>query len=132
MSKTLADIFGWEEGAVYKVGELYYSVVGENLYYFKDFESPRIKTNQNIIIDLLELVNEAERVEHKKYYLKHKFLDREGVNYLNYNYSTDRLYIIGRTETRYYQTEFTEDEIEEIEAAGFNLCNFERVEVKDE
>mgnify|MGYP001213363432 CR=1 FL=1 len=72
MPMTLADILGWEEEAVYKVGELYYSIVGENLYYFKDFGYPRIK-----IIDLLELVNEAEKVEPKKYYLKHKYL-REG------------------------------------------------------
>lgn len=133
MSKTLADMLGWEEGAVYKFGELYYSVVGENLYYFKDFESPRIKTNQDIIIDLLELVNEAEKVEPKKYYLKHKFLYGEGLSYLNYNYASEKLCLMGQQETYGYtygyQTQFTDDEIEEIEATGFDLCNFEKVEV---
>ena len=134
MSKSLADILGWEEGATYKVGGLYYSVVGENLYYFKDFESSRIKTNQNIIIDLLELVNEAERVEPKKYCLKHKFLYKEGLNYLNLcidgtygTYSMNDIF-----ESSCFKTQFTDKEIEEIEASGFDLCNFERVEVEND
>ena len=142
MSKTLADIFGWEEGASYKVGELYYSVVGENLYYFKDFDSPRIKTNQDIIIDLLELVNEAERVEPKRYYLKHKFLGSEDFNYLNLRidgtYSIIDILESSAVKTQFtdsesvFKTKFTEEEIEKIEASGFDLCNFEKVEVEDE
>ena len=128
MSKTLAEILGWEEGAVYKFGELYYSIKGENLYYFKDFESPRIKTNQNIIIDLLELANEAEKVEPKKYYLRHRFLDGEGLNYLNLR--IDGKYNINDIcESKSFKTSFTDKEIEEIETTGFDLCNFERVEV---
>ena len=132
MSKSLADILGWEEGAVYKVGELYYSVVGEKLYYFKDFDSPRIKTNQDIIIDLLELVNEAEKVEPKKYYLRHKFLGSPWGDYLNYKNTTNRLYLLDIYDTVDYKSKFTEDEIKEIEATGFDLCNFEKVEVEDE
>ena len=132
MSKSLADILGWEEGATYKVGELYYSVVGVNLYYFKDFDSPRIKTNQDIIIDLLELVNEAEKVEPKKYYLKHKFLGHLFGTYLNYKYSTGEFCRSNTEEAAICQTQFTDSEIEEIEARGFDLCNYEKVEVEDE
>ena len=132
MSKSLADILGWEEGAVYKVEGLYYSIVGVNLYYFKDFDSPRIKTNQDIIIDLLELVNEAEKVEPKKYYLRHKFLGSPWGDYLNYKNTTNRLYLLDIYDTVDYKSKFTEDEIKEIEATGFDLCNFEKVEVEDE
>ena len=136
MSKTLADILGWEEGATYKLEGLYYSVVGEKLYYFKDFESSRIKTNQDIIIDcsdFLELANEAERIELKKYYLRHKFLGEGGDSYLNYNYDRDKLCLMGMIETPNYQTQFTDDAIEEMEATiGFDLCNFEKVEVEED
>ena len=132
MSKTLADILGWEEGATYKFEELYYSVVGENLYYFKDFDSPRIKTNQNIIIDLLELVNEAERVEPKKYYLRHKFLGSLGYNFLNYFINGNDYIINDRCSGDSFKSEFTDMEIKKIEASGFDLCNFEKVEVENE
>ena len=131
MSKTLADILGWEEGATYKVGELYYSIVGENLYYFKDFESSRIKTNQNTIIDLLELANEAEKVEPKKYYLRHKFLGSKDFNYLNLR--IDGTYSINSvSETSSFKTSFNDKEIEKIEASGFDLCNFEKEEVEND
>ena len=132
MSKTLADILGWEEGATYKVRGLYYSIVGENLYYFKNFESPRIKTNQDIIIDLLELANEAEKVELKKYYLRHKFLGSEGFNYLNYYFLQDKLFLSYKRGTPDYQTQFTDRKIKEIEATGLDLCNFEKVAEEDE
>ena len=132
MSKTLAEILGWEEGATYKVGELYYSVVGVNLYYFKDFDSPHIKTNQDIIIDLLELVNEAEKVEPKKYYLKHKYLGAERFAYLNYSHEFKDFELETKSFEDNYQTKFTEEEIKEIEEKGFDLTNFERVEVEDE
>ena len=132
MNKTLADILGWEEGATYKVGELYYSIVGANLYYFKDFESSRIKTNQDIIIDLLELVNEAERVEPKKYYLKHKFLGIERYAYLNYGHIGKDFELNSKSFVDNIQTQFTEEEIEEIEASGFDLRNFERIEVEND
>ena len=130
MSKTLAEILGWEEGAVYKVGELYYSIKGVNLYYFKDFESSFVKKDQNIITYLLELVNEAWRVEPKKYYLKHKFLNDEGFNYLNYDFPMDLFYLSGNVDAP--QTQFTDRKIKKIEATGFDLCNFEKVEVEDE
>ena len=132
MSKKLAEILGWEEGATYKVGELYYSVVGVNLYYFKDFESPRIKFYQATIIDLLDLVNEAEKVEPKKYYLRHKFLGSPWGDYLNYKNTTNRLYLLDIYDTVDYKSKFTEDEIEEIEATGFDLSNFEKVEVEND
>ena len=132
MSKSLADILGWEEGAVYKVRGLYYSVVGVNLYYFKDFESPRIKFYQDTIIDLLDLVNEAERVEPKKYYLKHKYLRKEGTNYLGLNTYYNCLDVEYPDEGEFRKTQFTEDEIENLEASGFDLCNFEKVEVEND
>ena len=129
---TLADILGWEEGVTYKVGGLYYLVVGENLYYFKDFGSPLIKTNQNIIIDLLELANEAEKVEPKKYYLKHKYLRKEGTNYLGLDTYHNRLDVAYPVEGELRKTKFTEEDIEKIEATGFDLRNFEKEEVEDE
>ena len=99
---------------------------------FKDFGYPRIKTNQNIIIDLLELVNEAEKVEPKKYYLKHKYLRKEGTNYLGLNTYYNCLDVEYPDEGEFRKTQFTEDEIENLEASGFDLKNFERVEVEDE
>ena len=72
----------------------------------------------------------AEKVEPKKYYLKHKFLGSEGFNYLNYYFLQDKLFLSYKRGTSDYQTKFTDKEIEEIEASGFDLCNFEKVEVE--
>ena len=71
-------------------------------------------------------------VEPKKYYLKHKFLGEGLDSYLNYNYDRDKLCLMGIIETPNHQTEFTDDAIEEIEALGFDLRNFERIEVEED
>ena len=109
-----------------------YAELGRMIIWYKDcgaFE----ETKDNLInlyskiIDILD-----KEKEPKKYYLKHKFLGEGLDSYLNYNYDRDKLCLMGMIETPNYQTEFTDDAIEEIEALGFDLRNFERVEVEDE
>ena len=132
MSKTLAEVLGWEEGAVYrynnrflkmKNGFLFTSLTGDDGDWYFD--------NTTIANDMAYL-QKAIKIEPKKYYLKHKFLNEEGLDYLNRNSSTNTVFLSIKRQTPGCQTKFTDIEIKEIEARGFNLCNFEEVEVEDE
>ena len=132
MSKSLAEILGWEEGAVYrynnrflkiKHGLLLSSLTREEGDWCVDWT---VKVN-----DVFCCLKEAIKVEPKKYYLKHRFLDSEGVNYLNLR--IDGKYSINDIcESKSFKTKFTEEEIKKIEEKGFDLTNFEKVEVEDE
>ena len=54
-----------------------------------------------------------------------------GSLYLNCRSDSERYFIDDKTESDSYKTQFTEKEIEEIEAKGFDLRNFERIEVEE-
>ena len=127
----LTQCLDWEEGAVYRYdnrflrinhGLLLSSLTGEEGDWYVD---STVKLNDVFFL------KEAIKVESKKYYLKHKFLNGEGINYLNLH--INGTYSINDTfETSAVKTSFNDKEIEEIEATGFDLCNFEKVEIEDE
>lgn len=138
MSKiTLAEFLGWKEDTEYKYEGMVYKVIGTDLIVNVDglYQWERVNEGDIKIHELGKLSEEAERVESKKYYLKHKFLGREGFNFLNYfrrSKTQAYLRLLSREETYRSRTKFTDKEIEEIKATGFDLCNFERVEVEDD
>lgn len=131
MSKiTLAEFLGWEEDTEYEYEGRFYKVIGTDLVVNNIdglYPWERVNDEDIKIHELWKLSEEAERVEPKKYHLKHKFLGEGLDSYLNYNYDRDKLCLMGMIETPNYQTQFTDDEIEEIEATGFDLRNFEKV-----
>ena len=108
-----------------------YAELGRMIIWYKDCGASE-ETKDNLInlyskiIDILD-----KEKEPKKYYLRHRSLDSEGVNYLNLR--IDGKYSINDIcESKSFKTSFNDKEIEEIEALGFDLCNFEKVEVEDE
>ena len=129
MEMTLAEFLGWEENVEYRRGGNIFKVDGNHLM---DLRSNDYWGNTCCETwELIELRN-AVRVKPKpkKYYLKHKFLGSEDFNYLNYLSASGRFCLLGLLENYDYKTKFTEEEIKEIEEKGFDLTNFERIEVK--
>lgn len=126
---TLTEFLGWEEDTEYEYEGRFYKVIGTNLVVNNIdglYPWERVNDEDIKIHELWKLSEEAERVEPKKYYLKHKFLDNEDGNYLNL--FIDETYSIADIfESETVKTSFTEDEIKEIEALGFDLRNFKKV-----
>lgn len=73
-----------------------------------------------------------ERVEIKKYYLRHRWMEEvEGNNYLNYG-NNGRYFISNNAELEGYQTKFAQKEIEEIkEKLNTDLSDFAQIEVEE-
>lgn len=131
MSKSLADILGWEEGAVYRYNNKFFKIKHGLLVSSLTGKQNSWHVDWGVEVNSIFYLKEAIKIKPKKYYLKHKYLREEGFNYLNLR--IDGTYSIkGVFESSSFKTQFTDREIEEIEASGFNLCNFERVEVEDE
>ena len=131
MSKSLADILGWEEGAIYKYGSRFCKIEHGLLVSSLTRGQDAWYLDVSILLNELPYLMEATKVEPKEYYLKHRFLEKEGVNYLNLHIN-GTCSINDTFETSAVKTSFNDKEIEEIEATGFDLCNFEKVEVEDE
>lgn len=76
-----------------------------------------------------------DRVEEKKFYLKHRWLVQAGdykTGFLNYGTCNDILFINSEHHTNYVKTQFTLKEIEEIkEKFDTDLADFELVEVEE-
>ena len=79
-------------------------------------------------IELVETPIE-ERKPEKKYYLKHKYIFSNG--FLSYYPRNNIFSLESREEAVDWITQFTEKEIEEIEAKGFDLRNFARIEAEE-
>ena len=75
-----------------------------------------------------------DREEEKKFYLEHRWLDRENeANYLNFEISEFDYSLDSKPEVSWAKTKFTLKEIEEIkEKFDTDLADFELVEVVDE
>ena len=131
MSKSLADVLGWEEGAIYKYGSRFCKIENDMLLSSLTRRQDVWYLDVSILLNELAYLMEATKMEPKKYYLKHRFLEKEGVNYLN-QLSSGSFDLVTSVDSDIFKTKFTEDEIEEIEARGFDLRNFEKVEVEDE
>ena len=126
MSKTLADILGWEEGATYKYCGRFFKIRHDMLLSSITGEQDAWHLDTSVVLNELSYLTEAHKVETREYYLKHKFLGREGFNYVN-QLSSGILNLMNKTGSDNFKTQFTEDEIKEIEASGFDLRNFEKV-----
>lgn len=128
----LAEFLGWEENVEYRSrGGTTFKVDGNHLM---DLRSNDYWGNTCCETwELIELRN-AVRVkpEPKKYYLRHKYLDIEEFSYLNYKVITKDFELETKCCGGNFQTQFTEEEIKEIEKTGFDLSDFEKVEVEDD
>lgn len=73
----------------------------------------------------------SERENGKKYYLRHRFLEFDNFNYLNREYGYEELSLNSKTQLG-KQTQFTQDEIDEIkEKYNTDLKDFEIIEVEE-
>ena len=109
-----------------------YAELGRMIIWYKDCGASE-ETKDNLInlyskiIDILD-----KEKEPKRYYLKHKFIGRHSRGHLNHEHPDGVFYVSNADETTSFQTKFTEEEINEIEATGFDLSNYEKVEVEDD
>ena len=132
MEMTLAEFLGWEENETYRTyrleGFIEHKVVGNKLLArVNDNEWEETEYSLGLLV---WFVKYSIKVEPKKYYLRHKYLDIEQYSYLNYNQVVKVYELNSQSDEDNYQTQFTEEEIKEIEEKGFDLTNFERIEVR--
>ena len=74
-----------------------------------------------------------EREEEKKYYLRHKWLTNNNLNYLNLYIIKNEYDLESNSNLECFKTQFTKAEIEEIkERFNTSLDDFEQIQVKDE
>ena len=74
-----------------------------------------------------------ERQEEKKYYLKHRFLDSQQTDYLNFSREIGLFKLSTMEHYDNKQTQFTQKEIDEIkEKCNTDLKDFEIIEVEEE
>lgn len=74
-----------------------------------------------------------EREEEKKYYLRHKWLANNNLNYLNLYITKNEYDLESNSNLECFKTQFTKAEIEEIkERFNTSLDDFEQIQVKDE
>lgn len=73
-----------------------------------------------------------DREEEKKYYLRHKWLDSDRWNYLNFYITDDSCELSDKPSGKTCKTQFTQKEIDEIkERFNTNLEDFEQIPVED-
>ena len=73
----------------------------------------------------------SEREEEKKYYLRHRFLEVDFFNYVNRDYGFPELYLNSKAQIAGKQTQFTQEEIDEIKKRyNTDLKDFEQIEVE--
>lgn len=74
-----------------------------------------------------------ERKMGQKFYLRHKFLDRdEDVGYININVSTGSMFLSDRRDGEFLETQFTQEKIEEIKKEyNTDLKDFEIILVEE-
>ena len=100
-----------------------------SMYYFN--EKPRVE----MLEALCELSKTPfeERQEEKKYYLKHRFLDSQQTDYLNFSREIGLFKLSTMEHYDNKQTQFTQKEIDEIkEKCNTDLKDFEIIEVEEE
>ena len=131
MSKiTLAEFLGWEDEHLYEYNGQILKTLNNKLLAVLDFGSHYVKWgfSELQINELCELRN-ANKLDIPKYNLKYK--DKSNPTYFNYDFNGN--FMIGtKTGLGEFKTKFRTCEIEEIEASGFDLRNFEKVEVEDD
>ena len=127
----LTQCLDWEEGAVYRYNNRFFKIKHGLLVSSLTGKQNSWHVDWGVGVNEVFYLREATKIEPKKYYLKHKFLGSEDFNYLNLCgngvYTINDYYCNGN-----FKTKFTNEDIEELEATGFDLCNFGKVEVEDE
>ena len=72
------------------------------------------------------------REEPKKYYLKHKWIETEDCNYLNFIVKDNNYILYSQNHNKIYKTTFTQKEIDEIKKKyNTDLNDFEVIEVEE-
>ena len=90
------------------------------------------KLRQDLLDVLYELASTPlnERKDVKRYMLKHRFLGSTFMNYLTYHANNGRLTLSMDTSSGLKQTQFTQEEIEEIKKKySTDLSDFKQIEV---
>ena len=97
----------------------------ENTVYFDISECDR---NDLMMIDLARNVGATsliKRHDYKRVILQHKYLCKDGKNYLIYDIKSDTICLGSRIMTENYKSEFTEKEIEKLRVSkGLNVGDF--------
>lgn len=95
-------------------------------------------TDVTKIYSLFKLIMEytntpvEDREEEKKYWLEHRFLESDPLKYLNFNSEIGIFKLNTITQSENSQTQFTQEEIDEIkERYNTTLDDFEQTEVKE-
>lgn len=109
------------------IGKIYSKVIFIN----NDICRPEDFVVIKAAVELAETPPE-EREKEKKYYLKHRFLENGNCRYLNYDKEFQELYLNDRAQFGEIQTQFTQEEIDEIkEKYDTTLGDFEIIEVEE-
>ena len=96
------------------------------------YQWERVNEGDIKIHELGKLSEEAERVEPKKYYLKHKYLIEADIEDVNLEVCSKEWFFDSESNLCYVQKRFTEEEIKELENDGWVLENYRKIEVEDE
>lgn len=100
---------------------------------YPKFNDLKEKTRRDLLDVIYEFASTPieERQEEKKYYLRHRFLEIDACNYLNYDYGFQDLNLNDKIQFDEIQTQFTQKEIDEIkEKYNTTLDDFEQIEVE--
>lgn len=121
-----------------KVGDLLCATVSTVKRFFMSIDPGalyfNVEARQEIFEALYELSKTPieERQDVKKYYLKHRFLEDGSRSYLNSDYRFQELYLNGNDQFEEIQTQFTQEEIDEIkEKYKTTLDDFEQIEAEE-
>lgn len=130
---TLADFFGWEEGAEYEKWDFRYKIIDNKLYLFRYGLNKWEKSEYNSDVDSFK---QAKKIQPKKHFLRLKENYRKfyGIKdnsiYLNFDKTNGRLFLSNSNNYEVCRTQFTKEEIEEIKKLDYiNFEQFELIEV---
>ncbi|MDU3456645.1 MAG: hypothetical protein E7F47_01920 [Peptoniphilus harei] len=122
-----------------KVGDSLCATVSTVKQFFMSIDPGALYFNVEARREIFEALYElsktpiGERQDVKKYYLKHRFLEDGSRSYLNSDYRFQELYLNGSDQFKEIQTQFTQEEIDEIkEKYKTTLDDFEQIEVEED
>lgn len=139
----LTDFLGWEENVEYNCRGERYKMMDNKLYCFDDRYNEWVTSF--FYEEFIEF-QQAKKIQPEKYYLRLKkeyckfYRIVNNLVYLNFDAELNTFFLAGSKKYKYYQTQFTKEEIEEIEILGcipFEQCfipfeQFETIEVGED
>ena len=125
-------IFKDEEKTIARVGDVARFTIDSFYLHNKALNEEVMEKLFDLLIEYAKTPIE-DREEEKKFYLKHRWLDRENeANYLNFEIGEFYYSLDSKPEVNWVKTKFTLKEIEEIkEKFDTDLADFELVEVEE-